>query len=369
MKMRSTASLLAASIIVAASGTASATNISYSNPFPSSHTIQTTSMEPFAKAIEESSNGSLRLTIHSGGVMASGPATLSAIQRSTVDAGLVVSAWVTSQLPATDTAAQFTIAASDPRVAAAAANEFYLLRCPECLEENKKVNARPLAYYASSTYHFICRRPIDSLDELAGKRVRATSAPLVNWVEQFNSTVVAVPTADIYQAMQRGQTDCTVGPLAYFRSLNLQEVAEWASDMPFGSYYGATIMTMNTRAWDRLDEAQQTAITDNLAAMVRNATEGYIKDGENARATALEAGVIFAEPREQDVKKLESHIEREFERVVGVARERGVGGDDPEGFVKSFMETLEKWESIVSELGDDFDAYEQALHEEIFSKL
>ncbi len=369
MILRTTASVITAAALALASSAISATNISYSNPFPSSHTVQAAGMDHFAKAVEESSNGEVRVTIHAGGVMANGPATLAAIQRSTVDAGLVVPAWVTSQLPSTETLSQFQIAASDPRVAAGAANEFFLRHCPECLEENRRHNALPLAYYGSSTYHFICRRPLDSLDDLAGKRVRATSAPLVNWVEQFNATVVAVPTADIYQAMQRGQADCTAGPLAYFRTLNLREVSRWASDLEFGSYYGATIMTVNTRTWDRMSDAQRAAVTDNLAALVRNVVEGYMRDADNSREQAVEAGVNFASVTDADREKLENHIDREFDRVLQVAKDRGVFGDDPAEMLNRFLATLEKWEALMEDIGDDFDAYEQALQDEIFSHL
>lgn len=72
---------VAAFCLMLFSGAATATNLSYSSPFPSNHTTVAKGIEPLAKGLEEASGGDLKLTIYSGGVMAKGPATLSTIQR------------------------------------------------------------------------------------------------------------------------------------------------------------------------------------------------------------------------------------------------------------------------------------------------
>lgn len=360
---------LAAFCLTLFSGVATATDLSYSSPFPSNHTTVAKGIEPLAKGLEEASGGDLKLTVYSGGVMAKGPATLSTIQRGIVDSGLVVPAWVTSQIPATDTIASLMLAVSDARVAAAAANEYYLLKCPECMQEHLKHNARPLAFYGSAPYHFECRQELDSLDDLAGKRVRATSTPLVNWVEQFGATIVAVPTEDIYQALQRGQADCNVGPLAYMHTLNLKEVVKWVSDMPFGSYYGASVLEVNDKTWKKLSDEERALVSSQLAKLVRDVTEGYEDDSAKARADGEASGVIFAEPSAAERKKLADHVDAEFKRVLALAKERGVGGDDPAAFLQGFLDTLNKWEKRVADMDGDFDAYQQALQDEIFSKL
>ena len=170
--------------------------------------------------------------------------------------------------------------------------------------------------------------------------------------------------------MQRGQVDCTVGPLAYLQTLKLAEVSEWVHGLAFQPYYGATVLTFNKNTWDELEEPQQQAVKDNLAELVRNVTEGYLQDGEAALEDAKKAGIQFVPASDEDKKRLSDYVKTEYERVLSVARERGVGGAEPEATLDTLVRLMDEWKKRVAEMGnDDFDAYQKALQDQIFSRL
>jgi len=334
---------------------------------PATHIAIKASLTPYIQRVEEQSDGALKFEVYPGGSMVTGKTTLSGVGGGVVDGGQIVDAYHPRELPHVNVVSDLALLSSDPRVSAGAVNETVLLDCEECTADFLEHNVKPLAVYATSPYKLLCIKPANTLEALEGTRIRTPGA-WGPWAHALGATSVNISSAEGYEAMERGQLDCTFGSTGWLDSYSLGDVVTHVVEYPMGVWQGAWLFTVNKDRFDGLSEEHRRILLDNLAAGVRDAEEGYILDDERVKKAALDAGGIeFQEAADEIKQRLEEHRRNEVERVAETAKERGV--EDPERIIRIFQENTAKWEKIVAEAGDDWDAYEEALHREIFSKL
>merc|ERR1712091_254499 len=112
----------------------------------------------------------------------------------------------------------------------------------------------------------MCAEPVSSLADLNGKKVR-TSSRFGAMMQGMGDTAVSITSAEMYEAMQRGSTDCAVGPAAWLTSYNIKDFVKSVVSTPLGVYFGTMVLTMNADRWDGLDDAWKKAIIDNIPQM------------------------------------------------------------------------------------------------------
>lgn len=124
---------------------------------------------------------------------------------------------------------------------------------PALKKEMDDLNAVKLFPAPLAAYQIMSKTPIIKVDDLMGKRLRATpthGAPL----EKFGAVIEMLPAPDIYTAVDRGMLDGVVWIWTYtFGSYKLYELLENATiDMDIGlvhAWYSA-----NKDAWNALPE-------------------------------------------------------------------------------------------------------------------
>lgn len=187
----------------------------------------------------------------------------------------------------------------------------------------------------------------------------------------FSQAVGAMPvnitSGEQYEALQRGQADCTLVYTSALTNYSLFEVAKYVIDLPIGTFHGAHVYNMNTSVWKSLTDKERAAFIANIPQAMANLAKGAIEADAKATEIAKAAGVVFAKPDPALVAALEAHKKNELERVKKLAASRGVGNTD-ELFAK-FQELIAKWDKKVEAIGDDWETYADALDAEIYSKV
>ncbi|MBI80047.1 MAG: TRAP transporter substrate-binding protein DctP [Pseudomonadota bacterium] len=175
----------------------------YSTHVPSSHGLYTKAFLPFAQLVEKETQGKLLLKPYTDKLL-HGPnngfkAAVSGITDYT-------HSYITyspgsfkllhlSQLP---------FLFNKPQVASLVVEELY----PKYLKEEFEKMGVYLAHCdATSPYNIISRRPIASLDDLQGLKIRVTSGITADIYRQLGATPVAIAAAEIYPAFQQGVID------------------------------------------------------------------------------------------------------------------------------------------------------------------
>jgi TRAP-type C4-dicarboxylate transport system substrate-binding protein len=145
-------------------------------------------------------------------------------------------------------------------------------------------------------------KPIRSLDDLKGLRMRAPSAAQARQLEVMGAVPVAMPITEVYQSLERGVIDGAMLPFSTIPDFRLGEVGRAYTIA--GPLFGRSsfLVAMNRKKYDSLSPGARAAI-DRLSgrALSLKATEVYLKrsaDGvASVRGTAEVVELSAAEQK------------------------------------------------------------------------
>lgn len=129
-------------------------------------------------------------------------------------------------------------------------------------EAEQRWKAKFLFPFAHPPYEFMGTKRFEKVEDLEGLRVR--TSPVVGGIyEKLGAVPVAVPTQELYTAVERGMVDLAAFPWSYtFGSYKIYEVSQYATiGIDMGSFFCGVYV--NKTAWDSLP-ADIKAIHDEL---------------------------------------------------------------------------------------------------------
>jgi len=148
-----------------------------------------------------------------------------------------------------------------------------------------KHNAYLLGFGSASSYNYITRFAITRLDDLKGKKIRATGTS-AKIATAHGAVPVSLSGAEQYMALQRGTVDGTIYPPYAGLSYKMFEVAKHVSWPPI--YAAANInFLVNIKAWNQLPKEYQDVL---LEETVKVAKYTYYESGPALEKIAIEEG-------------------------------------------------------------------------------
>lgn len=349
---------------------ASSTELTYGSWVPASDYINAKALPEVFRRIEEDTNGEIKWNLIAGGQLAGGVETFAAIQDGLMDAGVAATNYVPNLLPSIATLYGLAVPGDDPVAAAGAANEVVMLHCPSCIEETKNLNMVPMAGYASAPYHLICREPIETVDQLKNLRVRASGAPL-NIMQMAGANTVQVSLIDTVSLLQRGGVDCTTGIGDWLKTFGYGDFAKNVTDFSLGVSSPIIGLMINRDIWESFTDDQKrvhlkAAVHLSAAHTINNFVIGTKKTMEDQIANN---GVKMIEPKNpEEWQALMDNFINEQRNIAGKFA-GGFGVEDPEEFLDAYDAALVKWGDLSAKIGTDVEAFEQALWDEVYSKV
>ncbi|WP_160382054.1 C4-dicarboxylate TRAP transporter substrate-binding protein [Pseudooceanicola pacificus] len=367
MKSRITPLALAIATTTAFAATgASAIELTYGSYTSPTHTTYVNGVVPTMKRITEQTKGELTFETFTGGAMGGPKELLGNVKSGILDAASVVDIYVKSSLPVSSLLSSMIAIGDDPKVMAAAMNEMQLLHCPDCIAERERNNVIGLSWSATGAYHVICKEPIKGLADLQGRKIRATSG-VGRSMLAIGASPVSITTAEMYEAMQRGQIDCVVGATAWLNTYNLKDFAKGVWSNAVGSYFGTMNFAVNLDVWNDLTDEERAAFRDNMAHNVAEIMWAYVSDNETAMEWLAANGGTVEESDQAFKDAWKEQQSLTVQETIEAGKADGI--DDAEEVVTTFMGLVDKWTGIVAKVGNDKAAYEKALNDEIFSKI
>ncbi|WP_160382055.1 C4-dicarboxylate TRAP transporter substrate-binding protein [Pseudooceanicola pacificus] len=363
-----TAALLGAalSLLGVAAGPSRALELTYGTYTSPTQTTFRTGTGPLLDRITRDTNGEITFEAFTGGSMGGPKELLGNAGSGIIDTTSVVDIYVKAQLPHSALMSSMLILGKNPKVMSAAMNEMQLLHCPSCEEDRTKANVIGLGWTATGTYHLICKEPINTLDELKGLKIRATSG-MGRAMQSMGATAVSITTAEMYEAMQRGQVDCVAGAAAWLTTYNLKDFSRYIVEDSLGSYFGTMLFAVNLDVWGDLSDSQRAAIRSNISQSVVDTLFAYDDDHETGirDLKALGGEVLHAD--QAFVDAVETARKEEYAFTIQSGKDQGI--DNAEELIDTFHGLVDKWTDIVAEIGNDKEAFKAALDREIFDKL
>ena len=229
----------------------------------------------------------IELETYYAGTLAKPPDCLDAIGHGVYDFGWISPAFTPAKIPHAIIPNSVPLIISRMEVGLKAADE--LARTyPPAVEEYKASNVKLLFHTGVWHYNLISKKPVKSLDDIKGLKVRTFGYLSKAWAE-LGGVPVSISVAEAYDALQKGVIDgVLMTPFAVWKSLRLCEVAKNFTRVDMGCL--PTPVLMNMKTWNSLPEKVQNEMInlaaempDKAAEITRNvemdAIEGMKKDG------------------------------------------------------------------------------------------
>lgn len=135
-----------------------------------------------------------------------------------------------------------------------------------------------LAIYVYPAQVLFCKKPLTGLADLAGRRIRVSSATQSDFVEALGGVPVVTGFAQILASLASGNTECAITGTMSGNTLGLHEVTTHLHPLPVT--WGLAIFGANRTAWDALPPDLRALLRQHLPTL-----EVEIWD-ESARETA-----------------------------------------------------------------------------------
>ncbi len=198
-------------------------------------------------------------------------------------------------------------------------NQKYLAKAGE----HKGITLAALFTHGPGQIHL--RKPIKSLAELKGKKIRIGGGVQTDIAKRLGIEGVAAPGSKVYEILSQGVADGIFMPMGEKRSLRLKEVAPFTLKFPHGMYLGSFGMFLNNDFLASLDKKDRDAIMsvsgEKLSALAGKSWDADAVVGEK---DARESGntIMDATPEIiENFNKLTADMEKEW---LDSVKDRGV---------------------------------------------
>lgn len=130
------------------------------------------------------------------------------------------------------------------------------------------LGVRAIRTLVTAPYQIMSREgQIDTLEQLAGQKMRSSGGVQERSVEQLGAVPVAIPAPDLYPALQRGTVDGTLFNLPTAAGYKLQEQLQYSTDnINLGLF--PVLYVINEDVWQSLPEDIQTVMIEAAREVV-----------------------------------------------------------------------------------------------------
>ncbi len=199
------------------------------------------------KRVKEKTGHDIKFIKAYAGTVAKVDGIVEAVQKGTLDIGLVVTGFEQAHVPLLNYGVFFPFTTTDHVLNAKVAQRM-LKEVPALQATAKAYNATILNQSVAENYGVTSKTQFSKIDDLKGKRlaVAGANAP---WVQVIGAIPIQITIGENYQGMKTGLVDGNVGFIAYVDSYRFYEVAKSFVKVGFGtSIISAMLMNNDTRA-------------------------------------------------------------------------------------------------------------------------
>jgi len=290
-------------------------------------------------AIVEESGGNVEFQDFWGGALLGPPEALKGIRDGITDMGFLFPEFFPEQLPLHQIFKLFPVGPGSWEAQRWIYETAYE-EIPELKEELARWNQMPILMTAGLPGTFTSSYKVDAIEDLEGKKWRASSRWLLGYLKSAGAIPVSVPWADCYMALQTGTVD---GVLANYDGIHMTKQDEAAGHIFVAKeMWWATpfLHNVNLDYWNSLDEGTQEAILKAAESAKDAFAEAYNNAFDEIVATQKANGIEVEIASAEEIAKWEkiSQAEKYQQQWVEEAEKTGYG---------NAQEIMDKMRSIV----------------------
>ncbi len=302
------------------------------------------SLDWFLNELEKKSNGQVKFEKYWANSLVPGTKVLQAVANGIADIGQIITVHYTSvlplhgicQVPGTD---QYSTWAR-----AQAWMELYEKE-PSVKAELDKYNAMPLNVRGSTGMNLITKKPVRTIADLKGKKIKVTGYA-ENTVAELGAVPVTLKWEETYTGFERGTVDGTFQDITAMSSLKLFDVGKYYTK--FHQADAMLITIINKDVYNKLPKSVKELLNKGLNA--ENSTTGIMRaffECPTAKDTLdFKAGLL---PKNKvEIISLSATDENHLSQAGGKVRDKWIkeqlaAGVDAKKAVETYAALCQKW--------------------------
>lgn len=167
-----------------------------------------------------------------------------------------------------------------------------------------------LALYVYPAQVVFCRKPMSALSDLAGRRVRVSSAAQADFIGALGAVPVHTAFAQVVSSMEAGGLDCAITGAMSGNALGLHAITTHLFSMPLN--WGLAVFAANKAVWDALPQDLRSLLRQELPRLEaaiweeseRDTAQGVAcNSGTPACTVGRKGRMVVVTPSEQDERR------------------------------------------------------------------
>lgn len=258
--------------------------------------------------------------------------------------GAIILPYFAADYPESGLVAELSMLGVDNRVISSAATE-YIATCKECLAEFSKAGQIYLGSDSTTTYEFLSSKPIHSLSDMKGLRIRTAGSVFTRLVESLGAEPVQMPASELFEGLSQGVLDATYSSIPDLKNAGLYDVVKYVTEIHQGVFNGAATTNVSKMLWAKMDAADRKALVAAAQYAQAVGVKGWRETEAEARVAGAEKGIEFITP---DADLLNAAVAFAKEHLVTVAATlEGRGVTNAAEKVERYKSLIEKWAGLI----------------------
>lgn len=360
---------LSACLFAAMPVLAQAEKYTFSTWLEPNHVITKNGHTRWVDDVRAATNGEVDFELFVGGALLPPKSTLQGVSDGLAQGGVIANDYSPSELPLANAVFDFGHRDPDFFVLAIAYGDF-MMNSPRAQEEWARNGVVFGGSHSTPEYNLLCSRDIRTLEDLQGKRARVSGGSYGSFLEAAGITPVAIPSSDIYTALERGAIDCAVADATHLTmGANILEIAKSVVQVPLTPHYNAVMHLYDRDFWQALSPENRRHLFNQSARATARILIEYDQQRISALDAAKQAGVALVEPDEALKKVHADWVNTRMDVAVAEAKNR-FGLENPEELRAGFEETVAKWRGLIAGIDrHNEEALTGLIRAELYDKI
>ena len=229
---------------------------------PPQATIPKNALEPWAKKVADESGGRIAVELYPAMQLGGKPADLvDQVKDGVVDLIWTVIGYTPGRFPKTE-AFELPFVMTTAEATSVAFQEYYEKHMKD---EFKDYHVLAVHTHGPGLIHTVAAKPIKSLDDMKGLKLRGTSKVVNQMLEAMGATPIGMPVTAVPEALSKSVIDGSVVPWEVTPSIKIAELApnHAAFSGKNGLYTGTFLFAMNKDAYEALPDDLKKVIDAN----------------------------------------------------------------------------------------------------------
>jgi len=297
-------------------------------------------LEPWAKTVEEKTDGRVKLNLFHGGTLGGASSVLTDVKGGVADISYMFSHYYadTEMFPLTLGDLPFQVKADDVPKYGEIIKKF-----TEPYHDEMFKDVVSLGFSTGSPSYIFVNKPVNKLEDFKGMKMRAAGKSDVEDIKAWGAVPVSVSAQELYDSLAKGVIDGAFTSATQYRDMSLFEVAPYFIEIPYKVIQVMPIM--NKASYDKLPDDIKTIFQEELIPELEGLFNKYLTEDsksavEELKETLKKDGEVI-QFKNEELERLQALSKSAWDQWLKDAEEKGYNGE----------EMMTQYEQTVKDLG------------------